>query len=103
MLCQIGKSTAARVLLRFLGASLRYAPAMENSYIPAGVPETAGEAVPSRRKMLALGAAGVSAALTIRPAFAPTAVSVMTCEIPVPGATAAIGSASCRERACEYV
>src|SRR3546814_19652328 len=80
MLCQIGKSTAARVLLRFLGASLRYAPAMENSDIPAGVPETAGEAVPSRRKMLALGAAGVSAALTIRPAFAQPAVSVMNCE-----------------------
>src|SRR3546814_11157043 len=39
--------------------------------------------------MLALGAAGVSAALTIRPAFAQTAVSVMNCEIPVPGATAA--------------
>src|SRR3546814_1791414 len=39
--------------------------------------------------MLALGAVGVSAALTIRPAFAQTAVSVMNCEIPVPGATAA--------------
>ena len=62
---------------------------MENSDIPAGVPETAGEAVPSRRKMLALGAVGVSAALTIRPAFAQTAVSVMNCEIPVPGPTAA--------------
>ena len=45
----------------------------------------AGDAVPSRRRMLALGAAGVSAALTIRPAFAQTAVSVMNCQIPVPG------------------
>lgn len=45
----------------------------------------AGETVPSRRRMLALGAAGVSAALTIRPAFAQTAVSVMNCQIPVPG------------------
>src|SRR3546814_16361257 len=62
---------------------------MENSDIPAGAPETDSEAVPSRRKMLALGAVGVSAALTIRPAFAQTAVSVMNCEIPVPGATAA--------------
>ena len=68
---------------------MRYAPARENSDIPAGAPETDGEAVPSRRKMLALGAVGVSAALTIRPAFAQTAVSVMNCEIPVPGATAA--------------
>src|SRR3546814_16279362 len=39
--------------------------------------------------MLALGAVGVSAALTIRPAFAQTAVSVMNCEIPVPDLTAA--------------
>jgi hypothetical protein len=66
---------------------------MENSDIPAGPPEMddemKDEAVPSRRKMLALGAVGVSAALTIRPAFAQTAVSVMNCEIPVPGATAA--------------
>src|SRR3546814_2312020 len=77
------------LLLLFLGASLRYAPTMENSDIPAGAPETGSEAVPSRRKMLALGAVGVSAALTIRPAFAQTAVSVMNCEIPVPGATAA--------------
>ncbi|WP_260583317.1 hypothetical protein [Sphingopyxis sp. PET50] len=47
------------------------------------------EAVPSRRRMLALGAAGVSAALTIRPAFAQTAVSVMNCQIPVPDVTGA--------------
>lgn len=61
---------------------------MENSDLPAGQPgEDAGDAVPSRRKMLALGAVGVSAALTIRPAFAQTAVSVMNCQIPVPGPT----------------
>jgi hypothetical protein len=63
--------------------------AMENSDIPAeNVPETE-DAVPTRRKMLALGAVGVSAALTIRPAFAQTAVSVMNCQIPVPGPTGA--------------
>lgn len=52
----------------------------------AGAPSSdeAIEAVPSRRRMLALGAVGVSAALTIRPAFAQTAVSVMNCQIPVP-------------------
>src|SRR3546814_4022721 len=65
-LCQSGKRTGARGLLFFLGASLRYAPTMENSGMPAGAPETDSEAVPSRRKMLALGAVGVSAALTIR-------------------------------------
>ena len=62
---------------------------MENSDIPAGPTEIEDEAVPSRRRMLALGAVGVSAALTIRPAFAQTAVSVMNCEIPVPSPTAA--------------
>ncbi|ENY81383.1 hypothetical protein [Sphingopyxis sp. MC1] len=62
---------------------------MEDSDIPTEVPATGDEAVPSRRKMLALGAVGVSAALTIRPAFAQTAVSVMNCQIPVPDASAA--------------
>lgn len=42
------------------------------------------ETVPTRRRMLMLGAVGVSAALTIRPAFAQTAASVMNCQIPVP-------------------
>ena len=62
---------------------------MENSDIPADQPEHDDEAAPSRRRMLALGAVGVSAALTIRPAFAQTEVSVMNCEIPVPGPTGA--------------
>jgi hypothetical protein len=75
--------------LLFLVASLGYARAMENSDNPAetGIPDD--DAVPSRRKMLALGAVGVSAALTIRPAFAQTAVSVMNCQIPVPGPSGA--------------
>ncbi|MDZ3831295.1 MAG: hypothetical protein U0S50_05685 [Sphingopyxis sp.] len=62
---------------------------MENSELPTGEAHEAHEALPSRRRMLALGAVGVSAALTIRPAFAQTAVSVMNCEIPVPAPTAA--------------
>ena len=62
---------------------------MENSDIPAENPVETDEAIPSRRGMLALGAVGVSAALTIRPAFAQTAVSVMNCQIPVPGPTGA--------------
>lgn len=64
-------------------------PVMENSDNPTENSPDADEAVPSRRKMLALGALGVSAALTIRPAFAQTAVSVMNCQIPVPGPAAA--------------
>jgi hypothetical protein len=41
--------------------------------------------VPSRRTMLVLGAAAVSTVVTVRPALAQTAGSVMHCEIPVPG------------------
>ncbi|MEA3032036.1 MAG: hypothetical protein QOH86_52, partial [Sphingomonadales bacterium] len=45
----------------------------------------AGEGfAPSRRTMLALGAAAASTVVTIRPAFANTAVSVLNCQIPVP-------------------
>jgi hypothetical protein len=40
---------------------------------------------PSRRTVLALGAAAASTVVTIRPALAQTAGSVLTCEIPVPG------------------
>lgn len=72
----------------FLAPSLRYAPVMENRDVPADPVDT-DDAASSRRHVLALGAAGVSAALTIRPAFAQTAVSVMNCQIPVPGPTAA--------------
>lgn len=36
------------------------------------------------RRALMLGAAGVAAAITVRPAFAQSAASVLTCEIPVP-------------------
>ena len=72
-------------VLLFLASSLGYAPMMDKSEIPTENAVEAGDAIPSRRRMLALGAVGVSAALTIRPAFAQTAVSVMNCQIPVPG------------------
>ena len=42
------------------------------------------KAVPSRRTVLALGAAAASTVVTIRPAFAQTAGSVMNCTIPIP-------------------
>ena len=44
---------------------------------------------PSRRTVLALGAAAASTVVTIRPALAQTAGSVLNCEIPVPGPHAA--------------
>jgi len=40
--------------------------------------------VPSRRTVLALGAVAASTVVTVRPAFAQTAGSVLNCEIPVP-------------------
>lgn len=43
-----------------------------------------GLAVPSRRQMLMMGAVATSAIVSIRPALAQTAGSVMNCEIPVP-------------------
>jgi hypothetical protein len=48
-----------------------------------------GEARPSRRVVLALGAAAASTVVTIRPALAQTAGSVLNCEIPVPAPQAA--------------
>lgn len=46
--------------------------------------ENGFSALPSRRSVLALGAAAASTVVTIRPALAQTAGSVLTCEIPVP-------------------
>lgn len=49
----------------------------------------AGAFVPSRRTVLALGAVAASTVVTIRPALAQTAGSVLACQIPVPGPHAA--------------
>ena len=43
-----------------------------------------GEGVPTRRTVLALGAVAASTVITIRPAFAQAAGSVLNCEIPIP-------------------
>ena len=43
-----------------------------------------GDPAPTPRRLLMLGAVGASAVVTIRPALAQTAGSVMNCEIPVP-------------------
>jgi hypothetical protein len=52
--------------------------------------ETGGTSgfVPSRRTMLVLGAAAASTVITVRPALAQTAGSVLNCEIPVPSPSA---------------
>ena len=53
---------------------------------PAGGEQEAGEGfAPSRRTLLVLGAAAASSIVTVRPALAQTAGSVLNCEIPVPG------------------
>jgi hypothetical protein len=51
-----------------------------------------GGKLPSRRVVLALGAAAASTVVTIRPALAQTAGSVLNCEIPVPAPEAGAGS-----------
>jgi hypothetical protein len=88
-----GKRAEPDGLLLFPACSMVYAPIMEEQDQPNGAgalpSDDIDDAVPSRRKMLALGAVGVSAALTIRPAFAQTAVSVMNCQIPVPDVSGA--------------
>lgn len=48
-----------------------------------------GAALPNRRIVLALGAAAASTVVTIRPALAQTAGSVLNCQIPVPAPQAA--------------
>ena len=44
------------------------------------------ETTPSRRRVLTLGAVGAAAVVSIRPALAQTAGSVLNCDIPVPDA-----------------
>jgi hypothetical protein len=46
--------------------------------------DDAASPLPSRRMVLALGAAAASTVVTVRPALAQTAGSVLNCEIPVP-------------------
>jgi hypothetical protein len=41
--------------------------------------------LPTRRRALMLGAAGVAAIVSVRPALAQSAGSILNCEIPVPG------------------
>lgn len=43
-----------------------------------------GDGAATRRRALQLGAVGVVAAVTVRPAYAQTAASVLNCSIPVP-------------------
>ncbi|HEX8308941.1 MAG TPA: hypothetical protein VF645_11055 [Allosphingosinicella sp.] len=55
------------------------------------IPGDDGLGRPSRRVVLALGAAAASTVVTIRPALAQTAGSVLNCEIPVPAPQAGAG------------
>lgn len=54
-----------------------------SSHVHAG-----GNAPLARRRFLQLGAVGVAAAVTVRPAYAQTAASVLNCGIQVPDVTA---------------
>jgi hypothetical protein len=52
-------------------------------------PDTGSDSVTDRRRLLRLGGLGVAAVVTIRPAIAQAATSVLTCQIPVPDASRA--------------
>lgn len=84
-LSQSGIDRGLSSLLLLCASHLVYATVMDDK-LPTAVAENdaAQGEIPTRRRMLLLGAAGVSAAMTIRPAFAQTAASVMNCQIPVP-------------------
>jgi hypothetical protein len=47
-------------------------------------PSDRDDGVPTRRRLLQLGVVSASAVITIRPALAQSAASVLNCEIPVP-------------------
>ena len=53
--------------------------------------DPAPEPIPTRRRVLKLGAVGATAVLSIRPALAQTAGSVLNCQIPVPDPSRAGG------------
>jgi hypothetical protein len=53
--------------------------------------DTREEGIPTRRVVLALGAAAASTVVTIRPALAQTTTSVLHCQIPIPAYEAAVG------------
>ncbi|MBB5730087.1 hypothetical protein [Sphingomonas prati] len=65
------------------GAADRAAQDAAGSDAPTDAVQGAGAGA-STRRMLMLGAAGASMVVTIRPALAQTATSVLTCQIPVP-------------------
>ena len=62
------------------------APDLQPAADPNVGDETPADASLVQRRALMLGAVGLAASLTVRPAFAQTAISVMNCQIPVPDA-----------------
>lgn len=57
---------------------------MTDNNAETGPENSAERAVASRRRVLMLGAVTATTVLTVRPALAQTAASVMNCSIPVP-------------------
>jgi hypothetical protein len=55
----------------------------------ASKPEADPATKPTRRTVLAIGAVAASTVITVRPALAQTAGSVLNCEIPIPAPQAA--------------
>ena len=68
---------------RELNESGKEGPEQAGGERPYG-PDAAGGVLASRRTFLALGAVAASTVVTVRPALAQTAGSVLNCQIPVP-------------------
>ncbi len=81
-MCQSGTGAGVRASGLYVSRGSSYEATMSaNEDLPA---DAAQSPAASRRRVLQLGAIGAAAVVSVRPALAQTAVSVMTCDIPVP-------------------
>jgi hypothetical protein len=58
---------------------------MSDNLTPNETPQTGSDFMPTRRRALMMGTVAAAAVVSVRPALAQAAGSVLNCEIPVPG------------------
>ena len=81
-MCQSGTWADRDISALYVWRGSSYEAAMSDHQDPPA--DSAQGPAASRRRVLQLGAIGAATVISVRPALAQTAVSVMTCEIPVP-------------------
>ena len=81
-MCQSGTWAYRDISALYVWRGSSYEAAMSDHQDPPA--DSAQGPAASRRRVLQLGAIGAATVISVRPALAQTAVSVMTCEIPVP-------------------